>query len=351
MNGEKKPIMKQKLTERSVKQFIQRYENWAESQGLNDDNKKRSFATAFESDLASQWFFVQNKTINEPAVTWEILKNSFIANCPKDEVEKELQIYDVSDHPQELSENPLAYIYRIRCRFGDNWSKVEEKFAVEAIVKQMLSSIRRYLQYRGVPSTWSELVKMISEYEGKGMKEIDDSSARPSQVEKPLTTIATPFAKVGDAELAQLTKALEGLTVKFSALEQKMERRPSRQADRGNWNRSRNQDRGIFQRGQGRSRSSETRTCYVCNKRGHVASTCWYNRANGTPGFTPTGNREGFRGGRGGRTPFNGPRNQRQWNQNPWHNSQWQNPRTTLQPALAWYPSTTDQGNSQGRAQ
>jgi len=347
LRGEKMPILKKKLTERSVKQFIQLFENWATAAGIKDDGvKKHRFTTAFESDLASQWFFINNDTIIDPVTTFDNLKTSFIQNCPKDETEKDLCIYDVNDHPQEEGEGPLAYVTRIRYNFGENWNKYNGNAAevIEVIVKQMLPRYRRYIQYRGVPADWKDLVKLISEYEGKGMKEIDDL-AQESQ--KSQTKIKS---KPADPQVAELTKALENLTVKLT----KMEQEQGRSDRRTNQERSSGQGRSS-PRQQDLSRPYEDRRCFVCGKQGHVAAKCFRNQGNG--GYQGNdGYRSSFRGRGFGRGRWNGGRGSFRGNFHPRFGQtgtydqpqRFQNFRGGLYPAIE-QRNDTNQGNERGR--
>lgn len=102
-------MMKKKLTERSVKQFIQLFENWASAVDIADDAiKKRRFTTAFESNLAFQWFSINNNAIKDSTMSFDRLKTSLRQNCTKDEIEKELHIYEITEYPQENGEGPQA---------------------------------------------------------------------------------------------------------------------------------------------------------------------------------------------------------------------------------------------------
>jgi hypothetical protein len=187
MQKDKKPIFKQKITDKKLKNFMQKFEAWATGSALTDANKKSNLSTAFENAGAEQYFSIYQKQISDATITWDTFKKSFIKNCPRDQEEKDIKMVDISSHEQEPTEFALSFVTRIRYLFGDNWDLYKEDELCEAIIRQMLPGIRRFIQIRGLPATYEELIKIIEEYEGKGMKELDNFLSPKKTEDKPET--------------------------------------------------------------------------------------------------------------------------------------------------------------------
>jgi len=73
--------------------------------------------------------------------------------------------------------------------FGENWAKHNENETIEAMVTQLLLPVQRFIKYKAMPTTYSELTTRITEYEGLGMKDID------AETKKGMTTAEKNYSE------------------------------------------------------------------------------------------------------------------------------------------------------------
>lgn len=285
------------LCQRDLDMFTNTFNIWATSKNLTDQQKKLQFQLAIDNRIAQQWFTINQDNIQNNAVTWDAFIKSFMTTCPTENNDDVLSFSEIIAMTQGRTEKATIFIQKIRYLFGQEWGKYPEKDIVLGMVKQLSINTRRYIECRGLPDTYVELMKLIQQYEAKGgTKELDDIIIKQ---ETAVQWAATTSESQETIDAKNISDSLHKISA-FTARENEKSSYTAAASTNpfisdqpfnphtntfatGNPNHRHHSPlgRGVNSiQAQGRNRDFRNiPKCWTCGKTGHVQATCYYNNS------------------------------------------------------------------------
>ena len=301
----KEPLPKytSQLSRRELELFVSTFNIWSTQRKLTDDIKKIQFQLAISNKVAQQWFNINQAIVIDNDITWDNFIKIFFETCPTENTDDELSFSEIISMTQGRTEKATIFIQKIRYLFGKEWGKYPEKDIVQGMVKQLNINTRRYIECRGLPDSYTDLMKIIQQYEAKGgTKELDEIVIKTervqfaTQVEPEINMemkeisdslhkisafmsrehAASGYTKMPNTNPFVDTNAFTATTNTFKNGNSGYEQYNSREHGSG-----RGGGRGVnFNHYQSQGRNRDFRNlpkCWTCGKTGHVQATCYYN--------------------------------------------------------------------------
>ena len=149
------------LSRRELELFINTFNKWASQRKIV---KKFQFQLAINNKVAQQWFNINQGLITDNAVTWKIFIDTFLYTCPTESTVDELSFAEIISMTQGRTEKATIFIQKIRYLFGRDWGNYLKKDIVQGMVRQLNLNTRRYIECRGLPDNYNELMNIINQY-------------------------------------------------------------------------------------------------------------------------------------------------------------------------------------------
>jgi hypothetical protein len=333
---DKMPKYTQPLTPGAIGLFIGTFELWATKAKQNDAAKKISFTTAVQNELAQQWFLINKTVILDVTTTWEEFRDNFLKECAMEGDQGRQGILEILGQKQGPKEKASWFVQKVRYQIGEEWGTFKEKDIIISLTRQLDYELRRYIECRGIPKTYTDFVQMVRDYEANGIREKEVTEVKVKQ-EKVSVNMAAPtgpgafelqlFKDSVENKIDELTKFIADINIVHN--QPRENQKPAQTQRRQDGTPKRN---GI---------------CYFCGKPGHFKSECKSFARRGAQSSN-------YRGGQNQGQNFQTPNFQYRQPQPQYQ--QHFNSNQAMQPASQlWYPpqnaQNMNQGNGQHRAQ
>jgi hypothetical protein len=255
------------LTKNGLQLFIQNYELWGLNKALKDEAMKLQFPLAVQNDIAQQWFLINKTKITDASKFPDFIK-AFLDECPMEGECDDLGVLDILAKKQK-NERASLFVQKIRYQIGEDYVKHNEADLIRGMMKQLVIPIRRYLECRGAPKTYKELITMIREYEERGGHE-DEVKIK---TETGVNLASSSF------EMEMLKDRIEEISASIKALTP--QKFPSAR-------REDNKTQDVRRDGAGKQfqRTRDFKNipkCFYCQKPGHVIANCRNRMRNDQP--------------------------------------------------------------------
>jgi len=164
------PKFNMELTKQGLRLFIRRYVLWAAAKRLDEQASKLAFPLAFNNLTAQQYFLIHDADLMNNEVTWSQFVTKFVDNCPM-EVTEHSSIFKILSKQQQVNERGSLYLQKMRYMIGQNFPQYHEKEVVSMMMEGLHKDLRHYLECRGTPLTYEQLLKNVQTYEDRGLQE------------------------------------------------------------------------------------------------------------------------------------------------------------------------------------
>jgi hypothetical protein len=162
------PKYTQELSKQGLRLFIKRFELWAATKRMDEQAAKLAFPLAFNNLTAQEYFIIHDADLMNPHMNWNYFIQKFLRNCPM-EVSDTTSIFKILGKRQQPDEQASIYVQKIRYLIGTDFAKYNEQEIISLMMEGLHSDIRHYLECRGTPLTYADLVSKIQVYEERGL--------------------------------------------------------------------------------------------------------------------------------------------------------------------------------------
>ena len=318
------PKYTQKLSKKALSLFLTNYQLWGKYRKIDDKALKLNLPLAMMNSTAQQWLNINMDILTDDAKSFDNLKTKMTNECPMEEEDQCLGILDVLARKQPEDEKASLFIQRMRFHIGEEFSKYDEQDIISSMVKQLNVNLRRYIECRGHPTTYNELIKIVQDYEMQGgpfeqevkikqepigMNWATMTPIYPTQQNFKPNTFMTPTLSNAPV-ISQTGLITQPTSFDVQILKDKIEelskevlavKQVSVHSNNGisNGNQGNNAIRGNY-RGRGNFRGNRNFNnvpqCHYCGKNGHVMAVCYSRQRNeNSRQWVPRG-RGNFRG-------------------------------------------------------
>lgn len=262
----------------SREEFLADYEAWADDRGYNAHQKKLHFKKALPSTAGKAWWKSRKEMFEDDTIVWAQIKAEF-KYIPMLNREDKLNIFDVGNRKQGKTECTRTYIQTMKAKLMKCSPNMLESEMVNLIIHNMRGDPKKYIIIRGKPLTYSNLEKMVKEYEEEDMQELGEVVVK--QENQVFMAQVEGVNKTIQERMEKMSEVLEKVAQTLLTQSEVKENPQNSQSHGGN----RNYD--------------NRPKCQICGKLGHVASGCYRLGQN-------QGNRGGYNGGKRGNSYGNG---------------------------------------------
>jgi hypothetical protein len=307
-NTMSEPKYTQPLTRSGLKLFLTNFEMWAMNKKLDFKGQKMGLPLAIQNDVAQQWFIINKSHVTDDKVTFELLVDKFLKECPMDGEDENLGFIEVLSRKQKPTEKASVFMQRIRYLLEEEWSKFNEKDVVHSMCRQLSLPLRRYIECRGSPSTYEELIGLVLEYETECGQEDESITIKKEKI-----GIHTAPAQPLAFDMEIIKDKIDKMDASIKMLSKiGYQKNSGKQQEQGRDNEKRD-----FRTDDRRGRNFQNAPkCNYCHRPGHMIANC--------------------------RTRMNANRNAQRWSENANYRSQEQQPQQYY-----GQPSYQYQGNGQ----
>jgi hypothetical protein len=286
------PKYTHELSKQGLRLFIRRFELWAATKRMDDQAAKLAFPLSFQNCTAQQYFLIHDRDLMDSQVSWGVFIQRFLQNCPL-EVTEGTSIIKILGKQQQPDEKGSIFVQQIRFLIVTDFPKYDEKEVVSLMMEGLQSELCHYLECRGTPLTYADLVKNIQVYEDRGLQKAFPSKmtssilnpSPPHQIAPQQTeVVAVPLniatVRQNQSELEQATQAIidhlwASLPPPTGQTNLPQERNQRRQSQSNN---NMADDPRTGQRNTGNGARGVM--CNNCKKPGHLIADCWTRQRN-----------------------------------------------------------------------
>lgn len=163
------PKYNQQLSKLALRLFIQRFELWGNAKGLNCKEAKLTFPLAFSNPTAQSYFTIHYKDQLDPKINWSDFVAKIVATIPYD-VDDPTSILEILQRKKPELEKSSLYVQRLRALMGDDFEKFPEPEIIRLMINSLEPNIVHYLECKGAPTTYSDLMTALKYYEERGLQ-------------------------------------------------------------------------------------------------------------------------------------------------------------------------------------
>lgn len=191
------------LSKLGLRLFIQRFQRWAEAKRLTVPQAKLTLPLAFSNATAQHYFMINFAEQDNPAIDWATFINNFLTKCPM-EVDDHTSVLDLLKSPKPELEKASVYLQRLRAAMSEEYTRHAEPDIIRLLMDNLDPSLRQFLECKGPPLTYGDLVSLVKHYEDRGLQK-----TLTPQLQPPVTIISptAPPQSVGLDAFAGLHQA------------------------------------------------------------------------------------------------------------------------------------------------
>ena len=162
------PKYTHQLSKLALRLFIQRFQRWAEAKEMSVSQAKLALPLAFINPTAQNYFMIHFHEQDDDRIGWIDYINNFMNNCPM-EVDDPTSILEILARKQPEHEKASVFIQRIRALISEEYSKYAEPDVIRLMMDGLNHTLRQYLECRGPPQSYNEIIQMVKHYEARGL--------------------------------------------------------------------------------------------------------------------------------------------------------------------------------------
>ncbi|OXA42498.1 hypothetical protein Fcan01_22814 [Folsomia candida] len=179
------------LSKLGVRLFIQRFQRWAEAKRLTVIQAKLTLPLAFSNATAQHYFMINFAEQDNPAIDWATFINNFLTKCPM-EADDHTSVLDLLKSPKPELDKASVYLQRLRAAMSEEYTRHAEPDIIRLLMDNLDPSLRQFLECRGPPLTYGDLVSLVKHYEDRGLQKTLTPQLQPPA---PVTPLAPPTAQ------------------------------------------------------------------------------------------------------------------------------------------------------------
>ncbi|OXA49407.1 Retrovirus-related Pol polyprotein from transposon opus [Folsomia candida] len=179
------------LSKLGLRLFIQRFLRWAEAKRLTVPQAKLTLPLAFSNATAQHYFMINFAEQDNPAIEWATFINNFLTKCPM-EVDDHTSVLDLLKSPKPKLEKASVYLQRLRAVMSEEYTGHAEPDIIRLLMDNLDPSLRQFLECKGPPLTYGDLVSLVKHYEDRGLQKTLTPQLQPPA---PVTPLAPPTAQ------------------------------------------------------------------------------------------------------------------------------------------------------------
>lgn len=166
------------LSKLGLRLFIQRFQRWAEAKRLTIPQAKLTLPLAFSNATAQHYFMINFAEQDNPAIDWPTFINNFLTKCPM-EVDDHTSILDLLKTPKPDLEKASVYLQRLRAAMSEEYTRHAEPDIIRLLMDNLDPSLRQFLECKGPPLTYGDLVSLVKHYEDRGLQKTLAPQSQP----------------------------------------------------------------------------------------------------------------------------------------------------------------------------
>jgi len=180
------------------------FEVWAKQKKIADEQIKLQLQRVVPSRVAQQWFAINQHQITDNGILWAQFRKDFLEKCPTENDDDDISFAEIISKTQGKSEKASLFLQKIHYLFGNKWNTYPEKEIVKRMVRQLNLNTRRYVECRGVPDNYVDLMAQIQHYEVRGgAKDIDEMKIKTE----------VPANYIGNEDLEGISETLKTMSI------------------------------------------------------------------------------------------------------------------------------------------
>lgn len=184
------------LSRTALYAFIIRFQRWCQAKKISEDDAKLIFPQAFTNVHACNYFTINQADQIDASITWNDFIHKFITNCPF-EAEDPKSVLEILQQKQLPLEKASIFIQRLRAQIVEDYSKYDEKDLIRLLTKNLNSHLQNFLECRGPPETYNDLMTLVKRYEERGLDKVVPYS--PTAVPASSSSAFTPHLDAASA--------------------------------------------------------------------------------------------------------------------------------------------------------
>lgn len=281
------------LSRLALRLFIQRFTRWTQAKGMSEQQSKLALPLAFVNPTAQNYFMIHYRDQEDDNINWEEFVTKFMRDCPMEEDDAR-SILDILGRKQAELEKASVYVQKIRAMVSEEYSKYAEPDVIRLMMEGLNPALRQYLECRGPPTSYHELLTMIKHYEERGLDKTWNSypvtpmpqanlpAYHPTNTNQVMENLPINMVNTTNADVQALAETVKELTAEIYKLTAtRQDNHSSNDGRRRNNNQNarngpENEENNGPRQNRGYNNGGQQRTpfCRYHNRSGHWTSDC-----------------------------------------------------------------------------